>query len=47
MDAELVCRVCDREVPLHPVTGRPLPHKSLETKGYCGGTDLEPKDDIW
>lgn len=46
MTEALVCPVCEKSVQVHLVTGRCKPHPSQETKGLCGGTDLEAKDPI-
>lgn len=43
------CWVCGKKVGTHgdPITQVLDPHPSKETKGWCAGSNLEPKDDIW
>lgn len=42
------CPWCGQQVELHPDVKptRMQPHKSKETRGLCGGSDLEWKDPI-
>lgn len=41
------CPWCGQQTALYPTSpDRMQPHKSKETKGLCGGSDLEWKDPI-